>query len=230
MSLIPCPSCGKNISDKARKCPNCGFERAETTSSSDPEPPSAGAPKLQPELASAASGVQPEAAPSPAVAGVNPASRVEASPVNPKFPRSAIFALVVLGCLAGVFFIYRVLTPKSLPVQPPAPIQQVAQPVVDPHAGQYYDKVTRQWSDNRPDDGRYPQTRTRKLVAADVEGLTVSELRIMRNEIFARHGYAFQTDDMRAYFGRQPWYTSRSRSVSLSPVEQYNVQFIKRYE
>ena len=103
-------------------------------------------------------------------------------------------------------------------------------PAPDPHAGQHYDPVTQQWSDNRPDDGRYPQTRTRKLVPADVAGLSSAELKIMRNEIFARHGYAFQTADMRDYFGRQPWYTSRSRSVSLSQIEQYNVQFIKRHE
>lgn len=25
MALIKCPECGKRISDKARKCPNCGF-------------------------------------------------------------------------------------------------------------------------------------------------------------------------------------------------------------
>lgn len=25
MSLIKCPQCGKNISDKAAKCPNCGY-------------------------------------------------------------------------------------------------------------------------------------------------------------------------------------------------------------
>lgn len=26
MALIPCPQCGKNISDKATKCPKCGYE------------------------------------------------------------------------------------------------------------------------------------------------------------------------------------------------------------
>ena len=25
MALIKCPECGKEISDRAKKCPNCGF-------------------------------------------------------------------------------------------------------------------------------------------------------------------------------------------------------------
>ena len=29
MSMIKCPECGKNISDKAEKCPHCGISKKD---------------------------------------------------------------------------------------------------------------------------------------------------------------------------------------------------------
>ena len=78
--------------------------------------------------------------------------------------------------------------------------------------------------------GVWPFTSTRKLTYSDVAGLTAWELKIMRNEIYARHGYIFKTAEMKDYFRRQPWYSPVSSSVRLSKTEEYNVAFIKRYE
>ena len=80
--------------------------------------------------------------------------------------------------------------------------------------------------------GRYPQSSTRTLKVADVENLRPEELRIMRNEIYARHGYSFRLKDMRAHFDEQDWYMPVSNDVSakLTSVEQKNEQLIKRYE
>ena len=36
MSLIPCPQCGKQISDKARKCPHCNWEQTNAPKSQQP--------------------------------------------------------------------------------------------------------------------------------------------------------------------------------------------------
>src|SRR6478735_563087 len=54
--------------------------------------------------------------------------------------------------------------------------------------------------------GKYPQSSTRKLSAKDVENLKNEELRIMRNEIYARHGYSFKLADMREHFDKLDWY------------------------
>ena len=37
MALISCPSCGKNISSKAHKCPKCGYELKNGTPKADDE-------------------------------------------------------------------------------------------------------------------------------------------------------------------------------------------------
>lgn len=56
------------------------------------------------------------------------------------------------------------------------------------------------------------------------------QLRYIRNEIYARHGYIFSSNDLSSYFQKQPWYTAKFRSVSLSETEQANVQLIKSLE
>ncbi len=80
--------------------------------------------------------------------------------------------------------------------------------------------------------GKYPQASERLLSTADFKGLSISELRIMRNEIFARYGYTFRTKEMKAYFERQAGYISRFDNVDafLSEIEKKNIELIKKYE
>ena len=67
---------------------------------------------------------------------------------------------------------------------------------------------------------------------AILEYFDKSMLRIMRNEIYARHGYIFASDDLKAYFSKQKWYKpAKSNSeVKLSAIEQLNVDIIKMME
>ena len=57
-------------------------------------------------------------------------------------------------------------------------------------------------------------------------------LRMMRNAILARHGYVFQSKDLKDYFGSQPWYhpAESNDGISLSFLEQLNVDLIKQAE
>lgn len=58
------------------------------------------------------------------------------------------------------------------------------------------------------------------------------QLRLMRNEILARHGWKFQSQDLRDYFETQPWYhpVANNNTIKLNIVEQTNVQLIKSEE
>jgi len=80
--------------------------------------------------------------------------------------------------------------------------------------------------------GLYPETTSRRLTLADLEGKTPWELRVMRNEIFARHSYAFKTKKMKGFFGRQDWYPPLYRDVSsvLSGIEVANIDLIRKQE
>lgn len=80
--------------------------------------------------------------------------------------------------------------------------------------------------------GRYPQTSQRLLTSSEVENIVQDDLRIMRNEIFARHGLIFQNTGMRNYFIAQSWYQPLYNNVldRLSEIENKNISLIKRYE
>ncbi len=80
--------------------------------------------------------------------------------------------------------------------------------------------------------GQYPQGSTRLLKESDVENLRPAELRIMRNEIYARHGYSFILEDMQKHFAEKDWYMPVVLDVKdkLTAVETKNAALIKRYE
>jgi hypothetical protein len=79
------------------------------------------------------------------------------------------------------------------------------------------------------------QTAQRKLTENDLDDLSSTELRILRNSIYAHHGYIFKKQDMSAYFSKQKWYepvTGDMGTVSaqLNSNESYNVRFIQQHE
>jgi hypothetical protein len=80
--------------------------------------------------------------------------------------------------------------------------------------------------------GMFPQASMRLLTSSDLNEMSKQDLKIMRNEIFARHGYIFKTSDMKSYFATQSWYQGQYDNVNslLSNIEQQNIALIKRYE
>ena len=72
----------------------------------------------------------------------------------------------------------------------------------------------------------------RLLNAAYLGQFTKAQLRLMRNEILARHGWVFQSQDLKDYFGSQPWYQplGNNYSVKLSVIEQTNLELITSEE
>lgn len=66
----------------------------------------------------------------------------------------------------------------------------------------------------------------------DARGYTKADYRILRNAIFARHGYVFKSADLTEYFNSFSWYEPRYSDVTsmLSTIEQANVQTLQRLE
>jgi hypothetical protein len=63
-------------------------------------------------------------------------------------------------------------------------------------------------------------------------GLSLHELRLLRNEVYALHGRQFRTEWLAQYFWSQPWYMSRDDEgePELSPVEKKNIETIVAFE
>ena len=66
----------------------------------------------------------------------------------------------------------------------------------------------------------------------EAESLSGNDLMLLRNIIFAKHGYAFKKRPLRIYFESQPWYITVSTNVKneLTYIEKENIKTILRYE
>ena len=74
---------------------------------------------------------------------------------------------------------------------------------------------------------------SRPVTYDDLIGLSAEELRIARNEIFARHGRRFVDAELQAHFNTMPWYTPTldyGVEPVLSDVELANAEFIRGIE
>lgn len=81
----------------------------------------------------------------------------------------------------------------------------------------------------------------RAITEADLSGMSLAQLRIARNEIFARHGRQFKDTMLNQWFYSKTWYLNiplkyapddfdAIRPSPLSKLESDNANFIKAYE
>ena len=73
----------------------------------------------------------------------------------------------------------------------------------------------------------------KRLVTEEMlKGLSLHELRLLRNEVYARRGRQFRTEWLAQYFWSQPWYEARedNSEPELSQTEQKNIETIVAYE
>lgn len=98
-----------------------------------------------------------------------------------------------------------------------------------------------QQTNANPYDKTIPQTtgtyiindsNSRVISESELYNLTPWELKVARNEIYARHGRAFVSKDLACYFASQGWYKTNSNfsDSMLSNVENQNVSIILNYE
>lgn len=72
----------------------------------------------------------------------------------------------------------------------------------------------------------------RRISEQMLQGLSLHELRLLRNEIYARHGRLFRAEWLQQYFFVQPWYApdENFKDEELSGTDKLNVETIVRYE
>ncbi len=70
------------------------------------------------------------------------------------------------------------------------------------------------------------------LTKKDVENLKKGDLLIIRNSIYARHGYSFKNRPLRVFFDDQPWYIPVSVDIKkeLTEIEKKNIKLLLNYE
>lgn len=131
-------------------------------------------------------------------------------------------------------------TPEVIQEETPVPTQEVT-PVptreVTPVPTQQPTPVPTQAPVVKDDSDDYviSDSSTRYLTNADLNSLSEWEVRIARNEIYARHGRIFKTEEIASYFEGKSWYTpsippEQFDNSYLNSIEIENLKFITNYE
>ena len=125
--------------------------------------------------------------------------------------------------------------PKDEPVTEPAEepknepdTQPENEPAAEPAGGE----------EDAQGEGEYifPNSGTTELTRDEIQGHTKEELRIARNEIYARHGVIFDVEELDTYFQSKSWYTPTISlrefldTMELSMVEENNITLISEVE
>jgi hypothetical protein len=71
-----------------------------------------------------------------------------------------------------------------------------------------------------------------KLKNEDLENMHKGDLEVLKNSIYARHGYSFKNKKMRYVFDRVNWYIPFATEVkeNLTALEKSNIELIKKFE
>lgn len=85
------------------------------------------------------------------------------------------------------------------------------------------------------EDYVFPNSNTQLLTEADLQGKTAEQLRIGRNEIYARHGRKFNDEALQNYFNSKSWYSGTVEANAfdegvLNEFEKKNADFISSHE
>jgi len=85
------------------------------------------------------------------------------------------------------------------------------------------------------DEYIFPYSNSQYLTDSDLWSMSSEELRIARNEIYARHGRMFKDQALQNYFNSKSWYTPSVRPEDfnehwLNEYEKANAQLIKSFE
>ncbi len=130
----------------------------------------------------------------------------------------------------GEIYLARGSTPSSLPPPPivsptpaipstPPTVRSDIPPLPPPPA-----------PENGNRDFIFPDSDRVRLTRDMLAGLPSAQLRIARNEIYARHGRYFKDPALARYFSRFSWYRPYTWDVPLSAIEQANVALIASFE
>lgn len=81
----------------------------------------------------------------------------------------------------------------------------------------------------------FPESNSRYLTETEVRNKSKEELRLARNELFARHGRMFEDDGLAAYFESKSWYKGTVPAGAFNTnvfnvYEKYNLELIQKIE
>lgn len=73
-----------------------------------------------------------------------------------------------------------------------------------------------------------PESNSRYLTDSDIDGMSLREINYAKNEIYARHGRRFKSEELQTYFDSKSWYTGKYEPEDFD--ENYSSSMLNTYE
>jgi len=199
-----CKNCGSEINGQTRFCTECGAEVSGVNNLSN--------------YRTTDSHVEPVAV---------------AKPANKNNTLVAIIAILFVTILVCVGILGYILYTMNADDDKNIPSMQVEE----------QEEIEEYIGDDREEDNdseRYSEDEQEYLFPSDSEYITEYDLRyktkeevaLIRNEIYARHGYIFKSETYQSYFESKDWYKPNPyfNESSFNEIEKSNKDFIVEYE
>ncbi|TAE51142.1 MAG: YARHG domain-containing protein [Bacteroidetes bacterium] len=170
---------------------------------------------------------------------------VYADETEVKFIHSCVSQGVTITSLSNSYYNSRFHSARriwNVPVSSPTSlsIPNPALALADTLAGDtlFMEEEMEEFATARPAaPGIYPEAALRALRSEDIQAMSAAELRLMKYEILARHGFRFPEAHVQQYFETQSWYgvaspTSDREEIAarLSAEEKANLELLSRME
>lgn len=161
--------------------------------------------------------------------------------INIKITKPAVLlmaAVIALACITffSIILVGKIKNKDDSKGKKPSSGQET--PAGNPENNEGEDGSGGDNSDGAADASEYilPQSSTKALTEEDLQGMSKEQLRLARNEIYARYGMIFGPRDLKDYFSSKSWYQPRwtidefYSNVVMNETEQANVALIVRLE
>lgn len=229
-----CENCGAPLEDDALFCESCG----EKVEAGEGSPVEVAAPETEAEEQAENEEIKPEAEPEVIKEEIKPEVVKEKSGSIKKWIFGGVAAVAVIGLTVSltVFFTQgnsgneeagkgQNQTANAVESATPEPTEAVT-PTPE---------VTAVPTEAPDMSYVLAESNTKYLKNADVKGMSKANLRLARNEIYARHGYIFSDGELTAFFEKKAWYNptvkkSKWKDDVLNKYEKANVTFLYNKE
>ena len=76
--------------------------------------------------------------------------------------------------------------------------------------------------------GLYSQDYLNEERFQNIDSMSIIQLQLLRNELFARHGQVFENKLLQEYFDQLPWYLNQKKKVTIDSLTPTEIQMFER--
>jgi DNA-directed RNA polymerase specialized sigma24 family protein len=144
----------------------------------------------------------------------------------------AVVLAITLGLLVAV--IVKGVKEKKNEKEPP--VKQESQEETNNIEKEEIEENEEEQEESKSEEYIFPNSDKELLTRDDVAGMSQEQLRLARNEIFARYGTIFGVQDLADYFGSKSWYVPKitfdefESTIEMNAIEEKNLAFIIQIE